>query len=65
MIRRGRALARCLAARHVTGKYVISDKPMTEEQWISERATVIDGEATEIAPPASHAKPIQPNRNPL
>jgi hypothetical protein len=29
---------------HVTGKYVISDKPMTEEQWIKERA--IDLEAT-------------------
>jgi hypothetical protein len=22
---------------HVTGKYVISDKPMTEEEWIRER----------------------------
>ena len=33
---------------HITGKYVISDKPMTEEQWIRERATVIDGEATEV-----------------
>ena len=31
---------------HVTGKYLISDKPMTEEQWISERA--IDLEATEV-----------------
>ena len=30
---------------HVTGKYIISDKPMTEEQWIRERA--IDLEATE------------------
>jgi hypothetical protein len=27
---------------------VISDQPMTEEQWIKERATVIDGEATEV-----------------
>ena len=28
---------------HVTGKYVISDRPMTEEEWIRERgATVID-----------------------
>ena len=35
---------------HVTGKYVISDKPMTEEQWIKERATVIDGEATDVTP---------------
>jgi hypothetical protein len=32
---------------HVTGKYVISDQPMTEEQWIKERAVVIDGEATD------------------
>jgi hypothetical protein len=24
------------------GKYVISDKPMTEEQWTRERATLID-----------------------
>ena len=30
---------------HVTGKYLISDKPMSEEQWIKERA--IDLEATE------------------
>jgi hypothetical protein len=27
---------------------VISDKPMTEEQWIRERATIVDGEATEV-----------------
>jgi hypothetical protein len=33
---------------HVTGKYVISDKPMSEEQWIKERAVVIDGEVTEV-----------------
>ena len=25
---------------HVTGKYIISDKPMSEEQWIRERATI-------------------------
>jgi hypothetical protein len=24
------------------GKYIISDKPMTEEEWIRERATMID-----------------------
>jgi hypothetical protein len=35
---------------HVTGKYVISDKPMTEEQWIQERAVLIDGEATDVTP---------------
>jgi hypothetical protein len=33
---------------HVTSKYLISDKLMTEEPWIRERATVIDGEATEV-----------------
>jgi hypothetical protein len=27
---------------HVLGKYLISDKPMTEEEWAKERATVID-----------------------
>jgi len=27
---------------HVLGRYVISDRPMTEEEWIKERATVID-----------------------
>jgi hypothetical protein len=26
----------------VLGKYIISDQPMTEEQWARERATVID-----------------------
>ena len=33
---------------HSVGKYIISDKPMTGEQWIRERATLIDGEATEV-----------------
>jgi hypothetical protein len=27
---------------HSIGKYIISDKPMTEEEWIRERATTID-----------------------
>jgi hypothetical protein len=27
---------------HVMGKYLISDKPMTLEQWAAERATVIN-----------------------
>jgi len=30
---------------HVFGKYIISDQPMTEEQWTRERATVIDAES--------------------
>ena len=28
----------------VLGKYIISDKPMTEEEWARERATMIDAE---------------------
>jgi hypothetical protein len=39
---------------HLTGKYVISDKPMTEEQWVKERA--IDLEATEVSPSALEDK---------
>jgi hypothetical protein len=33
---------------HVLGKYIISDKPMSEEEWAKERATVIDAEAAEL-----------------
>jgi hypothetical protein len=28
---------------HVLGKYIISDQPMSPEQWARERADVIDG----------------------
>jgi hypothetical protein len=35
---------------NVTGKYIISDKPMTAEQWIKERAVVVDGEAVDVTP---------------
>jgi hypothetical protein len=36
---------------HVTGKYIISDKPMSEEQWIKERAVVVDGDdAVDVTP---------------
>jgi hypothetical protein len=35
---------------HAIGRYIISDRPMTEEEWIRERATLIDGVArTEIS----------------
>jgi hypothetical protein len=34
------------------GKYIISDRPMTPEDWIRERATIVDAEATEVLPPA-------------
>jgi hypothetical protein len=30
---------------HVLGKYIISDRPMTESEWAAERATVIDEKA--------------------
>jgi hypothetical protein len=29
---------------HVLGKYIISDRPMSEEEWARERADVLDGE---------------------
>ena len=35
---------------HVLGKYIISDLPMSEEDWARERATVIDAEATQVLP---------------
>jgi hypothetical protein len=39
---------------HSLGRYVISDKPLTEEQWAKERADVIDAQATEVlSPPLS------------
>jgi peptide/nickel transport system substrate-binding protein len=35
---------------HVLGKYIISDKPMSEEQWAAERATIIDEKVVEELP---------------
>ena len=35
---------------HVLGKYIISDRPMTEEQWAAERATIIDEKVVEELP---------------
>jgi hypothetical protein len=29
---------------HVMGKYIISDRPMSEEEWARERADVLDAE---------------------
>jgi hypothetical protein len=32
-------------------KYIISDKPLTAEQWIKERAVVVDGDdAVDVTP---------------
>ena len=36
---------------HVLGKYIISDKPMTEEEWAAARATVIDDVVEELPAP--------------
>ena len=38
---------------HVMGKYIISDRPMTVEQWAAERATVIDDVVEELPAPES------------
>jgi hypothetical protein len=35
---------------HVLGKYIISDRPMTQEQWAAERATIIDEKVVEELP---------------
>jgi hypothetical protein len=35
---------------HAIGKYIISDRPMTEEEWARERATVIDEKVVEELP---------------
>jgi hypothetical protein len=38
------------ATASVLGKYMISDRPITEEQWAKERATVIDAEPAPTLP---------------
>ena len=35
---------------HAIGKYIISDRPMTLEEWARERATVIEEEASPALP---------------
>jgi hypothetical protein len=35
---------------HFLGKYLISDHPMTPEQWAAERATIIDEKVVEELP---------------
>jgi hypothetical protein len=44
---------------HSMGKYVISDKPMTEEEWIKERAVLIDAEATEVEASPALPSPVE------
>jgi hypothetical protein len=31
-------------------RYIIADRPMTEEEWIRERATVIDEAVIDVTP---------------
>jgi hypothetical protein len=31
-------------------KYLISDKPLTAEQWIKERAFLVDAEVVDVTP---------------
>jgi hypothetical protein len=47
---------------HVLGKYIISDQPMTEEEWARERADVIDAQPTQRAD-VIDAKPALPKGN--
>jgi hypothetical protein len=37
---------------HLTGKYLVSDRTLTEDEWVRERgADVIEGELVAIEPP--------------
>jgi hypothetical protein len=45
---------------HVLGKYIISDTPMSEEQWAKERADVIDDTFVEDPPKSSQDLPKTP-----
>ena len=45
---------------HVMSKYIISDRPMTVEQWAAERATVIDEVVEELPSPSSQDLPKSP-----
>jgi hypothetical protein len=38
---------------HAIGKYIISDRPMTPEQWAAERATIINDVVEELPTPRS------------
>ena len=42
------------------GKYIISDTPMSEEQWAKERADVIDDTFVEDPPKSSQDLPKAP-----
>ena len=55
---------------HVMGKYIISDQPMTPEQWARERADVIDAKTEENLLPSkqentTHLPPCFPKYLPV
>ena len=50
---------------HVLGKYIISDRPMTEEEWARERATVIDEKVVEELPAPRSEYGLQVDTPPL
>ena len=43
------------------GHYIISDRPMTEEQWIAERTKVIEAKASPVLPEPEVNKPTRWN----
>jgi hypothetical protein len=47
----------------VLGKYLISDKPMTEEEWARERATVIDASPADTSPLLPQEQPTSVKLN--
>jgi hypothetical protein len=49
---------------HVLGNYIISDKPMTAEQWAAERATVINEVIDDSVTPAAHLGIEQRKKSP-
>jgi hypothetical protein len=46
-----------VTGEHITGKYVISDKPMTEEQWIDQRTGGRHRRRATEVDPVTHALP--------
>ena len=39
----------------VIGRYLISDRPLTEDEWIEQRTKVIEAKVTQQLPEANHA----------
>ena len=43
---------------HVLGKYIITDRVLSEDEWARERATVIDEKAVELPAQSSQGLPV-------